>query len=151
MRVATVVLAALLIAACPPRRGRVTYVVQSHPAPGVAVMPAPAPPGPMPAARTIDPVVEQHLGAWEMKMAGVVNLRTEIDLKRSDAVFKKDTNHAGTVLWMKPNYVVLRLDNSGDPTKTDYEAYICDGKSLFAYLYCNRFLDRSSPPIILRS
>jgi TIGR03009 family protein len=34
---------------------------------------------------------------------------------------------------MKPNYAVLRLDNAADPTKTDYEAYICDGKALYVY------------------
>jgi TIGR03009 family protein len=60
-------------------------------------------------------------------------MRTEITLKRTDAVFKKDTNFTGVVLCMKPNFAVLRLDNSGDPTKSDYEAFICDGKAVYAY------------------
>ena len=130
MRVAVVVLTVLLLAACPPRRGRVAYSVQP---PTVAVMPTPVPPGPLPDARTIDPAVEQHLGAWETKMSGVTNLRTEISLKRTDAVFKKETNYSGVVLRLKPSHVVLRLDNADDPTKIDYEAYICDGKSVFVY------------------
>ena len=97
--------------------------------PPCAVPGAPVPP-PAPAA---DPRLDGHLAEWEKKMTGVVNLRTEIDLKRTDAVFKKDTTFAGVVLCMKPTFAVLRLDNTGDPTKTDYEAYICDGKALYAY------------------
>jgi hypothetical protein len=34
---------------------------------------------------------------------------------------------------MKPTFAVLRLDNAGDPKKQDYEAYICDGKAVYAY------------------
>jgi TIGR03009 family protein len=111
MRLAGLTLAALLIAATV----------------GLA---QPAVPPPAPKA---DPKLDPHLAEWEKKMANVVNLRTEITLKRTDAVFKKDTNFAGVVLCMKPNFAVLRLDNTGDPTKADYEAYICDGKSVFAY------------------
>jgi TIGR03009 family protein len=92
-------------------------------------LPAP-PPLPLKAA---DPKLDGHLGEWEKKMASVVNLRTEITLKRTDSVFKKDTNFSGVVLCMKPNFAVLRLDNAGDPTKADYEAYICDGKAVYAY------------------
>src|SRR5262245_43493431 len=98
--------------------------------PGGAVPPA-APP-----VKAADPKLDAHLIEWEKKMAGVVNLRTEVALKRTDAVFKKDTNYGGpdsVVLCMKPNYAVLRLNNLGDPTKTDYEAYICDGKAVYAY------------------
>jgi TIGR03009 family protein len=93
----------------------------------------PAVPGVPPPPKAADPKLDAHLDAWEKKMVSVVNLRTEITLKRTDAVFKKDTNFTGVVLCMKPNYAVLRLDNSGDPTKADYEAYICDGKAVYAY------------------
>ena len=117
MRAVGFTLAALLIAAT-------VGLAQPPAVPGAPVAP------PAPAA---DPKLDGHLAEWEKKMAGVVNLRTEIDLKRTDAVFKKDTNFAGVVLCMKPNFAVLRLDNTGDPTKTDYEAYICDGKAVYAY------------------
>jgi TIGR03009 family protein len=134
MRVAGVVLAVLLVAACPPRRARVVYyAVPACPAPAAPVMPAPVPPAPVPAARMIDPAVEQHLAQWEKRTASVTNMRTEVALTRTDAVFKTETNYTGVVLLMRPNFAVLRLDTVGDATKADYEAYICDGKALYAY------------------
>lgn len=121
MRSAGFISVAVLIAAS---------VVSAQPpaVPGQPVQPVPAAP-----AKATDPRLDTHLDAWEKKMAGVVNVRTEIELKRTDVVFKKDTNYKGVVLCMKPNFAVLRLDNAADPTKTDYEAYICDGKSLYVY------------------
>jgi TIGR03009 family protein len=125
MRPAGFTLAALLVAA--------TVALAQPPAvPGTPV-PGAAPAPPPPAAPKADPQLDGHLAEWEKKMVGLVNLRTEITLKRTDAVFKKDTSYSGVVLCMKPNYAVLRLDNAGDPTKADYEAYICDGKALYAY------------------
>ncbi|MBP3956838.1 TIGR03009 domain-containing protein [Gemmata sp. G18] len=96
-----------------------------------------APVAPPPAAQPkADPKLDAYLLEWEKKMAGVINFRTEVTLARTDAVFKKTTTFGGpdsVVLCMKPNYAVLRLNNTGDPTKTDYEAYICDGKAVYAY------------------
>jgi TIGR03009 family protein len=88
---------------------------------------------PPPPARVTDPKLDAHLAQWEQKMADVKNMRTEITLKRTDAVFKKEREYTGVVLCMKPNMAVLRLDYAGDPTKADYEAYICDGKAVYAY------------------
>lgn len=107
-----------------------TSVVSAQPpvVPGRPVQPIA-----QPAAKPADPRLDAHLDAWEKKMVNVKNVRTEIALKRTDVVFKKDTNYKGVVLCMKPNFAVLRLDNAADPTKTDYEAYICDGKSLYVY------------------
>ena len=122
MRPVGFTLVALLIAAT-------VGLAQPPAVPGAPVAGQPPVPPPAPA----DPKLDGHLVEWEKKMVNVVNLRTEIDLKRTDAVFKKDTNFAGVVLCMKPNFAVLRLDNTGDPTKTDYEAYICDGKAVYAY------------------
>jgi TIGR03009 family protein len=125
MRSAGFIFAASLIAAS---------VVSAQPptVPGQPVTPVPPP---APAAKAADPKLDGHLGEWEKKMASVKNVRTEISLKRTDTVFKKDTNYTGVVLCMKPNYAILRLDNAADmtPTKIDYEAYICDGKSVFVY------------------
>lgn len=126
MRSAAFTLAALLIATT------VGWAQQpAVPGAPVAGQP-PLPPAAVPIAKA-DPKLDPHLDEWEKKMRGVVNLRTEIGLTRTDAVFKKATNFTGVVLCMKPNFAVLRLDNSGDPTKTDYEAYICDGKAVYAY------------------
>jgi TIGR03009 family protein len=117
MRFAGFSLAALLVAA--------TAALAQPPVPG-------APPTPPP-AKAADPKLDAHLIEWEKRMVDVKNLRTEVALKRTDAVFKKDTNYTGVVLCMKPIYAVLRLDNAGDPTKVDYEAFICDGKAVYAY------------------
>jgi TIGR03009 family protein len=91
------------------------------------------PPVPGQPAKAADPKLDAHLVEWEKRMAGAKNLWAEVALKRTDAVFKKDTNYTGTALCMKPNLARLRLDNAGDPTKVDYEAFICDGKAVYAY------------------
>jgi TIGR03009 family protein len=134
MRLAGIVLAILLVAACPPRRGRVVYV-QPGPVPivTVAAQPMVSPSPPVTAEKPLDPVLEGHLLAWEKKVAEVKNVHTEIALKRTDVVFKKEANFTGSVLCLKPNCAILRLENASDPTKTDYEAYIYDGKLLYVY------------------
>jgi TIGR03009 family protein len=120
MRSASFIFAALLIAA--------SFASAQPPAvPGQPIPPAAL------AAKPADPKLDAHLVEWEKKMVGVTNVRTEISLKRTDSVFKKDTNYTGVVLCMKPNLAILRLDNAADPSKTDYEAYICDGKSVYVY------------------
>ncbi len=135
MRPVGIVLAVLLIAACPPRRSRVVYV-QSVPVTPIVAAPVAdlVPQAPPPVA--VDPVLDPHLRAWEEKVAGLTNLRAEVSLTRTDAVFMKTTSFGGpesVVLWMKPNYVVFRINNIGDPAKTDYEAFICDSKFLYLY------------------
>lgn len=89
------------------------------------------PPGAAPVKA--DPKLDPYLEAWEKKTADVKSMAAEITLKRTDAVFKKDTNYKGSIVCMKPNFAVLRLDNADDKTKIDYEAYICDGKKVYAY------------------
>ena len=96
--------------------------------PGVPGVP-PAAPGVPPAAPNLD----DHLLNWEKKMADVTNFRVEISLTRTENVFKRDKKYNGVVLCMKPNYAILRLDYAADPTKADYEAVICNGKSLYVY------------------
>jgi TIGR03009 family protein len=90
-------------------------------------------PATQPIASPADPKLDAHLAAWEKTMATVTNFRVDLALKRTDAVFKKDRHYSGSVLCMKPNLARLRLDYDGDPTKADYEAYICDGKSVYEY------------------
>jgi len=104
--------------------------------------PPAAPPGAPPAPNTAR--LDAHLAGWEKTMGDVKNFRVELALKRSDpaatggGVFKTDKDYTGVVLCMKPNYAVLRLDytadlNDKDKKKKDYEAYICDGKAVYAY------------------
>jgi TIGR03009 family protein len=135
MRVAGVILAVLLVAACPPRRGRVVYV-QPYVVPAVPVVVGPSDPPPVaiapaPHEKVEETALDRHLSKWEEKTAGITNLRLEIALKRTDAVLKKDTNYSGVVVCMKPHFARLRLVNSAD--KNDYQAYICDGKAVYAY------------------
>lgn len=96
------------------------------------------PPGPppLPPAQPVVPAsvtLDDHLMNWERTMAGVKSFHVEIQRTVTDNVFKKEKKYGGTVLCMKPNLAILRLDFLGDPTKADYEALICDGKSLFKY------------------
>jgi TIGR03009 family protein len=105
-------------------------VVHAQQPGGVGVPPA----QPMlPAAAPAAPTLDDHLLSWEKTMSGIKNLRVEITRTATDTVFKKEKKFTGPLLLMKPNYAILRLDYAGDPTKQDYEAYLCDGKSLYRY------------------
>jgi TIGR03009 family protein len=122
MRFAGFTLAALLIA---------VTAGQAQP-PAVPGAPVGGQPPAQPPAKS-DPQLDAHLARWEKKMADVKNLRTNITLVRKDNVFKREREFTGAVLCMKPNFARLRLDYTGDATKTDYEAYICDGKAVYSY------------------
>lgn len=98
-------------------------------APGVS----PAQPAAPPAVPVAQKTLDDHLVAWERTMSNVTNFRVEIALTKTDAVFKKARKYDGVVLCMKPNFAILRLNYTNDPTKNDYEAYICNGKSFFKY------------------
>jgi TIGR03009 family protein len=99
------------------------------------------PPGPVPGAPPVapptpqaDPRLDKHLLEWEKKMGGIKNFRADIEVIRTDSVFKKERKYGGggsSVLCMKPNYARLRLDNTVD--KNDYEAYICNGQYIYEY------------------
>jgi TIGR03009 family protein len=87
------------------------------------------PAGIAPAPATLD----THLGSWERTMTNLTNYRVDISLSRTDPTFKTENKYTGQVLCMKPNLAILRLDHVGDRTKNDYEAYLCDGKSVYQY------------------
>jgi TIGR03009 family protein len=99
----------------------------------LAQQPAPAGVPPAPVAPAAANSLDTHLAGWERTMRDVRNFRVEIALTRTDATFKKDKKYNGVVLCMKPNFAILRLNYAGDPTQSDYEAYICNGKSVFQY------------------
>src|SRR6266702_3326538 len=46
-------------------------------------------------------------------------------------IFKGEKDYTGSILCMKPNLARLRLDYATDPR--DFEAFICNGKSVYAY------------------
>jgi TIGR03009 family protein len=121
MRFAGFTLAALLCAA--------TVGLAQPGAPGT---PGAGLPPAVPPARTADPKLDAYLAEWEKKMASVSNMITEVSLKRTDQVFKKEREYKGSVACMKPNYAVLRLEYNGDAK--DYEAYLCDGKAVYVYM-----------------
>jgi TIGR03009 family protein len=99
--------------------------------PGVPGMP-PGAPGVAPPA---DPKLDPHLREWEKRMVNVKNFAALVEVKRTDAVFKKERKYGGDkdsrVLCMKPNLAVLRLNDPTNPK--NYEAYICNGKSVYEY------------------
>ena len=113
MRTVGIPLAALLVAA---------LVAQAQP---------PAFPGVPPAQPAADPVLDGHLGQWATVMSKATNFSAKFELTRTDAVFKKDRKYTGGVLCMKPSLARLSIGSSTD--KNDYEAYICNGKSIFEY------------------
>jgi TIGR03009 family protein len=78
-------------------------------------------------------VVEMHLAAWKEETSKFTNIREVISMTRRDAAGEDKKNYSGVFLGMRPNYFRLRLDNNADPAGNDYEAFICDGKAVFAY------------------
>jgi TIGR03009 family protein len=135
MRRAGLTLSALLAAApagltqappagTPPAGGTVPMnlvpVPAQPPAPVAAVNPAA-----LPAA------LVQHLNAWEAKHKQVQNLYADCEMVKKDLTFRKDKAYTGKVMCMKPNLAWMKIEAKGNPA--DYEAYICDGKSVFHY------------------
>lgn len=102
---------------------------QPVPVPGGQVPPA-QPPLPPP-AKPADPKLDAHLDGWEKNMGKLVNFRFVLELKRTEATFKAERGYSGVVLVMKPNFAILRLNNDSDKTGADYEAFVCDGKSVW--------------------
>jgi TIGR03009 family protein len=74
-----------------------------------------------------------HLDAWEKAMSEVNNLRCDVSFTQEDPIFKTSQKYTGSLLYMKPNFAIFRLEGSRDGTKNDFEAYLCNGKSVFQY------------------
>jgi TIGR03009 family protein len=98
--------------------------------PATGAVPPPIPAG----VAAPDQKLEAHLAGWEKRMQDLSSFRFDLALERNDpaaGIFKGKSNFTGSVLCMKPNLARLRLDNAADPK--DFEAYICNGKSVYAY------------------
>jgi TIGR03009 family protein len=95
----------------------------------------PAVPPPLPAAVAApDQKLDSYLDGWSQKMSGLESFRFDMDLVRKDpaaGIFKGEKKYKGEILGMKPNLARLRLAADGDDK--DYEAFICNGKSVYAY------------------
>jgi len=94
------------------------------------VAPAAQPPAQPPA----NPRLDAHLDAWGKQMGGLSNFHAKFKLKRTPsaaAAFQAPRDYTGSVLVAKPMFARLRLDSTTN--KDDYEAFICNGKALFAY------------------
>ncbi|HEY3790119.1 MAG TPA: TIGR03009 domain-containing protein [Urbifossiella sp.] len=91
----------------------------------------PAVPGLAPAAPASDPVLDAHLAGWEKVMGRASNFSAKFDLTKTEPVFKKERKYSGSVLCMKPNLARLSMWSATD--KNDFDAYICNGKSIFEY------------------
>jgi TIGR03009 family protein len=111
--------------------GVTTALAQSPvvPATGAVQPPLPA------AVAPPDQKLDAHLGGWEKTMGDLKNFRFDLELIRIDpaatGIFKGEHKFHGSVLCMKPNLARLRLDNDADPR--DFEAFICNGKAVYAY------------------
>jgi TIGR03009 family protein len=78
--------------------------------------------------------LDAHLAAWAKAVDARKNIRCEVTLRRIcpvALVFKGETTYHGSVLIAMPDKYRLRLDNAAD--SKDFEAFICNGKSVFAY------------------
>lgn len=85
-----------------------------------------------------DPKAPFDSEAWEQAMNKISNIRVELTFTREDAVFHKSRKYTGVLLFLRPNFMIMRLNYTKDPTHNDYEAYICDGKSVFKYNGLNK-------------
>jgi TIGR03009 family protein len=91
-----------------------------------------------------DPQVVAHLKAWEAKMAGLQNLYTKCEVTREEAILKKKKTLTGEVVCMKPNFARMRIDSTIDPK--DWEAYVCDGKVIYAFDGLGKVIKRYKIP-----
>jgi TIGR03009 family protein len=93
------------------------------------------PPGLPPRANApapADPVLDAHLLAWQKTMSEAKNFSAEFEISKIDPNFPKTPQKfTGSVWCMKP--YLARMSQSSVSNRQDYEAFICDGKSLFHY------------------
>lgn len=94
----------------------------AQPVPGQPPVPQPAP---------ANPQVNSVLDGWEKTMGALVNYGAEFELQKKNPVFPTPRVYGGSVLCMKPNFAVLRIESTTN--KADYEAFLSNGKSVYHY------------------
>ena len=87
--------------------------------------------GVVPVAAPNPAALEAHLKAWEAKSVSLVNMYTECEMVRKNLVLKKEKTYAGSIVCMKPSLARMKIENKAE--KADYQAYICDGASVYEY------------------
>lgn len=85
----------------------------------------------VPAAAAIPPALQAHLTGWEKKAAAVTSYYADCEFTKKNTTTRKETAYTGTLMCMKPNLARMRIDNKAD--KTDYQAYIADGRAVYQY------------------
>lgn len=80
----------------------------------------------------LDARTAAHVAAWEKATTGLVSVRAEFTVARTDAVFQKERKSSGKLLHLRPNSTWLRQESSADPA--DYEAVISNGERLYLYI-----------------
>lgn len=76
--------------------------------------------------------LQTHLLAWEKRTTGLQTMYVDAERDVTRTLENKVTKFKGSIRCMKPNLAYLRMDNIAK--KEDFEAYICDGKSVFVYM-----------------
>jgi TIGR03009 family protein len=104
---------------------------------------APMPPGPRPVAAVIPvantnvaPAVAAHLKAWEAKNKGLGSLYSECEFATKDEVRQRESKYAGSLMCMKPNLAMMRIDNVAN--KADFKMYVADGQAVHEFLATNK-------------
>lgn len=82
-------------------------------------------------ATALDPRLEAHLRAWEARARSTQNLYIECERVAKQVLLRKERVATGSIICMKPNLARMRMDFKDKPG--EYEAYICDGSSVFQY------------------
>lgn len=88
--------------------------------------------------------LQGHLTAWEKKTSGLQTLYVAVEREVTRKLENKVTKYTGSIRCMKPNLAYLRIDNAAK--KDDFEAFICDGKSVFAYVGAEKTVTQHTIP-----
>jgi TIGR03009 family protein len=132
-------------------------IAQGIPSPGSG-QPATAQPGGVPAmpvaAVPITPTqalaklpenLQNHLKEWEKRTSIMQTLYTECEREVKNTLTQKSSQYKGAIRCMKPNLAYLRIDNLAK--KEDFQAYICDGRFVYAYQGIDKkMMTRAIPP-----
>lgn len=95
----------------------------------LALAPAAAAQAPPPAPAA--PPLDAHLRNWEAEAAALFGLSADFTLDRTLAGFEKRDTFRGTVKYLRPNLVRLRMANPG--RAEDFEEYVGTGKAVYEY------------------
>src|SRR5262249_34502457 len=92
------------------------------------------------------PQLALHLAGWEKQSRDLTGFHAELSVTHKDAVFGKERRYTGAVVGLTSGRARMRLNNLHD--KNDYEAVICDGRSVYLYSGLEKSVTefRLSPP-----